>query len=140
MYETLQRITEGNGTEEDIAFLEDIGPKIRMGALCGLGQTAPNPALSTLRYFRNEYEAHVRDHKCEAKVCAALVDVKLDPAKCVKCGLCVKTCPVGAISSGDVFTVDNAKCTKCNSCIEVCPKKAISRVNKGEGFNSADNQ
>ena len=140
MYEALCRITEGKGTEADIAFLEDIGPKIKKGALCGLGQTAPNPALSTLRYFRNEYEAHVRDHKCEAKVCAALVDVKLDPAKCVKCGLCVKTCPVGAISSGDVFTVDNAKCTKCNSCIEVCPKKAISRVNKGEGFNSADNQ
>ena len=141
MYETLCHITEGKGTEEDITFLETIGPKIKKGALCGLGQTAPNPALSTLRYFRNEYEEHVRDHFCSAHICSALVDVKVDAAKCVKCGLCVRTCPVGAISKGDAVVVDNAKCSKCNSCIEVCPKKAISRVNKGEGFrSSADNQ
>ena len=141
MYETLCRITEGKGTEADITFLETIGPKIKKGALCGLGQTAPNPALSTLRYFRNEYEEHVRDRFCSAHICSALVDVKVDAAKCVKCGLCVRTCPVGAISKGDAVTVDNAKCSKCNSCIEVCPKKAISRVNKGEGFrSSADNQ
>jgi len=141
MYETLCRITEGKGTGDDITFLETIGPKIKKGALCGLGQTAPNPALSTLRYFRNEYEEHVRDHVCAAHICSALVDVKVDAAKCVKCGLCVRTCPVGAISKGDAIVVDNAKCSKCNSCIEVCPKKAISRVNKGEGFNSsADKQ
>ncbi len=139
MYETLQRITEGKGTEQDIAFLEDIGPKIRKGALCGLGQTAPNPALSTLRYFRHEYEEHVRDHICSAHICSALVDVAVDPAKCIRCGLCVRTCPVSAIESSPErgYTVDNAKCSKCNSCIEICPKKAISRVNKGEGFNSA---
>ncbi len=139
MYETLQRITEGKGTEQDIAFLEDIGPKIRKGALCGLGQTAPNPALSTLRYFRHEYEEHVRDHICSAHICSALVDVAIDPAKCIRCGLCVRTCPVSAIESSPEqgYTVDNAKCSKCNSCIEICPKKAISRVNKGEGFNSA---
>ena len=137
MYEALQRITEGKGTEADIAFLEDIGPKIKKGALCGLGQTAPNPALSTLRYFRNEYEEHVRDHVCSAHICSALTDIKVDTDKCVKCGLCMRTCPVGAIQKTDVFTVDNAKCSKCNSCIEICPKKAISRVNKGEGFNSS---
>ena len=137
MYEALQRITEGKGTEADIAFLEDIGPKINKGALCGLGQTAPNPALSTLRYFRNEYEEHVRDHVCSAHICSALTDIKVDTDKCIKCGLCMRTCPVGAIQKTDVFTVDNAKCSKCNSCIEICPKKAISRVNKGEGFNSS---
>ncbi len=138
MYETLQRITDGKGTEKDIAFLEDIGPKIKKGALCGLGQTAPNPALSTLRYFRNEYEEHVQDHICSAHICSALVDVAIDPAKCIRCGLCIRTCPVSAISND--FAVDNSKCTKCNSCIEICPKKAISRVNKGEGYSSRRNE
>ena len=134
MYETLQRITEGTGTEEDIAFLEDIGPKIRMGALCGLGQTAPNPALSTLRYFRNEYEAHVKEKVCPSLACSALVDLKLNPENCIKCGLCRRTCPVGAIDEN--FVIDNAKCIKCNSCKELCPKKTIQRVPRGEGFNS----
>ena len=138
MYETLERIVAGKGSEADIAFLEDLGPKIRAGSLCGLGQTAPNPALSTLRYFRNEYEAHVKDYTCNALECRALVDVKLDQSKCVKCGLCIKTCPVGAV--GKDFVVDNAKCSKCHSCIEVCPKKAISRVGKGEGFNSLNSK
>ena len=110
MYEALERITSGKGTMDDVTFLEDIAPKIKKGALCGLGQTAPNPALSTLRYFKNEYLAHVQDHVCEALACPALVDVAIDPA--------------------NNFSVDNAKCTKCNSCIEVCPKKAVSRVRK----------
>ena len=87
-------------------------------------------ALSTLRYFKNEYLAHVQDHVCEALACPALVDVAIDPAKCIKCKLCVKTCPVGAIDPANNFSVDNSKCTKCNSCIEVCPKKAVSRVRK----------
>ncbi len=139
MYETLERIVAGNGTEADIDFLEDLGKKVRQGALCGLGQTAPNPALSTIRYFRNEYLAHVRDHICEAKQCSALVDVKVDADKCIKCKLCVKTCPVGAISA-DGIVVDNDKCSKCNSCIEVCPKKAISRVFKGEGYHSSNDK
>ena len=130
MYEALERITSGKGSMDDIAFLEDIAPKIKKGALCGLGQTAPNPALSTLRYFKNEYLAHVQDHVCEALACPALVDVAIDPAKCIKCKLCVKICPVGAIDPANNFSVDNAKCTKCNSCIEVCPKKAVSRVRK----------
>lgn len=136
MFETLERIVAGKGQESDIDFLEDLGGKIRKGSLCALGQTAPGPALSTIRYFRNEYEAHVRDGYCPAHQCNALSDVALDNSKCVKCKLCVKNCPVGAIS-GETFQVDNAKCTKCNTCIEICPKKAISRVKKGDGFNSS---
>ena len=134
MYETLERITAGNGTEEDIAFLEDLGPKIRKGALCGLGQTAPNPALSTIRYFRNEYEAHVKNKVCPSLVCSTLVDLQLDQSKCVKCRLCIKNCPAATITND--FVIDNAKCLKCNSCLEMCPKKAIKRVPRGEGFNS----
>ncbi len=134
MYETLERITAGNGTEEDIAFLEDIGPKIRKGALCGLGQTAPNPALSTIRYFRSEYEAHVNRKVCPSLVCSTLVDLQLDQSKCVKCKLCIKNCPTSTISEN--FVIDNANCLKCNSCLEICPKKAIKRVPRGEGFNS----
>jgi len=131
MFETLERITAGQGELSDIAFLEELGPKIKKGSLCGLGQTAPNPVLATLRYFKNEYLEHVVDKKCSALACSALVDVKLDQAKCVKCKLCIKTCPVKAI--GEDFAVDNAQCVKCNSCIEVCPKQAIRRVAKGEG-------
>ena len=135
MYETLQRITAGKGVEADLDFLLDLGLKIKKGSLCGLGQTAPNPALSTMRYFRNEYEAHVVRKQCEALQCAALVDVLVDHSKCVKCGRCVKSCPVGAVSKD--FVVDNAKCTRCNTCIEVCPKRTISRVPGGKGFSSA---
>ena len=130
MFETLTRITEGNGEEADLDFLVDLGNKVKKGALCGLGQTAPNPVLATMRYFRNEYEEHVNDKKCSALKCTSLVDVYLDQSKCVKCKLCIKNCPVQAIS--DDFVVDTAKCTKCNSCIDACPKKAIRRVPKGQ--------
>ena len=100
-----------------------------LDALCGLGQTAPNPVLATLRYYRHEYEAHVKDHQCEALQCSALVDMYLDKTNCIKCKLCVKTCPVGAIS--DDLVIDNEKCTRCNACKDVCPKKTIHRVKKG---------
>ena len=125
MFETLERITQGKGTLEDIDFLENLGNQVRKGSLCGLGQTAPNPVLATLRYFKNEYLDHVEKHTCTALECNALVQVKLDQSKCVKCKLCIKSCPVGAIS--DDFVIDKDKCTRCNSCIELCPKKAISR-------------
>ena len=125
MFETLERITQGEGTLEDIDFLETLGNQVRKGSLCGLGQTAPNPVLATLRYFKNEYLDHVEKRTCTALECNALVKVKLDQSKCVKCKLCIKTCPTGAIS--DDFVIDPAKCTRCNSCIEICPKKAISR-------------
>lgn len=132
MYETLCRITEGKGQESDLDFLEDLGKKVRAGSLCGLGQTAPNPVLATLRYFRNEYLEHVRERRCPALACSALVEVRIDPAKCIRCKLCVKTCPANAIVGEDALTVDNTKCVRCNSCIEVCPKKAIRRVKRGE--------
>ena len=138
MFEALERITHGTGSEADVAFLEDIGPKIKKGALCGLGQTAPNPALSTIRYFRNEYDAHVRDGICPALECRALTDVKIHLENCIKCKMCIKTCPVNAISQD--FVVDNALCTRCNSCVEICPKKTISRVRKGDGFDSSKTQ
>ena len=131
MFETLERITAGKGEEADLDFLEDLGNKIRKGSLCGLGQTAPNPVLATLRYFRNEYLAHVVHHQCEALECNALTDVMLDKSNCVKCRMCIKTCPVGAIS--DDFVINNNICTRCNSCIEACPKKTIHRVKGGEG-------
>ena len=129
MFEILERITSGKGKEEDIAMLEDLGQKVRAGSLCGLGQTAPNPVLATLRFYRNEYEEHVKEHRCSALQCNAFVALALEQDKCIKCKLCIKTCPVGAIN--DDFTIDNDKCTRCNSCADVCPKKAIKRVVKG---------
>ena len=134
MFETLERIVAGNGEPADLDFLQYLGPKIKKGSLCGLGQTAPNPVLATLRYFRNEYLDHVNDKKCAELSCNALVDLKLDQSKCIKCKLCIKNCPVNAVS--DDFVIDNAKCTKCNTCIEVCPKNTIYRVTKGEGYRS----
>ena len=130
MFETLERITAGKGVAEDIPFLEDMCGKIKKSSLCGLGQTAPNPVLSTLRYFKNEYENHVKNKQCEALICNKLVDLKIDKDKCVECKLCIKNCGVNAIS--DDFVIDNGKCTRCNTCIEVCSKKAVSRVKRGE--------
>ena len=129
MFEILERITAGKGTEEDLKMLEDLGPKVKAGSLCGLGQTAPNPVLATLRFYRKEYEEHVREHRCAALQCNAFVDLALEQDKCIKCKLCIKTCPVGAIDEN--FVIDNNKCTRCNSCADVCPKKAIKRVAKG---------
>lgn len=126
LLETLERITKGNGTQADIDLLEDLGPKIVDGSLCGLGQTAPNPVLSTLRFFKDEYKAHVEDKVCPALVCNDLVEIEIDHDTCIECMACVKTCPVDAIS--DDIEVDVDTCTRCNSCIEVCPVDAISRI------------
>jgi len=129
MLECLENITKGHGKPEDLQFLEDLGIKIKKGSLCGLGQTAPNPVLSTLRYYINEYRNHVTNKQCEALICNALVDVFIDKSKCIECGLCRKNCPVNAISED--FVVNTDLCTKCNSCIEVCPVNTISRVPRG---------
>ena len=134
MFETLERITAGEGLVEDLDFLAEMGPKVIKGSLCGLGQTAPNPVLATLRYYRHEYENHVNNKQCEALSCDKLVDIELNKDKCIECKLCIKNCPVDAVS--DDFVIDNNKCTRCNTCIEVCPKDTIFRVKKGEGFYS----
>lgn len=127
LHETLVRITEGNGREGDIELLEELCSGIKDGALCGLGQTAPNPVLTTIRYFRGEYEAHIHEKHCPAKECVALKRYWIDAAKCKGCMLCAKKCPVAAIN-GSVKTphvIDQTKCLKCGACISACPFGAI---------------
>ncbi|MDO9544650.1 MAG: NADH-quinone oxidoreductase subunit NuoF [Synergistaceae bacterium] len=129
MLDILIRITEGKGREEDIDNLIYLGTQIKTASLCGLGQTAPNPVLTTIRYFRDEYEAHIFEKRCPAGACKALITVKIDPAKCVGCTKCTKACPVSAIS-GTVkqpHVIDQTLCTKCGACVEVCPFKAIDK-------------
>ena len=128
MLEVLTRIIGGKGALADLDFLETIGKSICRGSLCGLGQTAPNPVLATLRYYKNEYLEHVNGGRCEALICNALVDLTIDKAKCSACKLCIKTCPVSAISS--TYEINNKTCTRCNSCIEVCSKQAIHRTSQ----------
>src|SRR6056297_588098 len=130
MLETLERITGGEGTMQDIDLLADLSPKIIAGSLCGLGQTAPNPVLTTLRYFKDEYIAHVEDKVCPALQCNNLVEIYMDDDKCIECHLCEKNCPVDAISRE--LDINNDDCTRCNTCIEVCPVDAIKRVKRGE--------
>lgn len=127
MLEILEKITEGNGTEEDLVKLENLANTIKKTSVCGLGQTAPNPVLSTLKYFKDEYEAHVREKKCPAKECKALLSLQIDQSKCKRCSLCQRNCPVGAII-GDRekgFQIDENKCIKCGACQRSCHFKAI---------------
>lgn len=128
MLEILNRIVKGEGREGDIELLEELCYSIKDGALCGLGQTAPNPVLTTIKYFRNEYEAHINDKKCPAKSCPNLLEYKIDADKCRGCTLCAKKCPANAIS-GEVKSahkIDRDKCIKCGSCVSVCRFGAVN--------------
>lgn len=128
MKEILTKITQGEGEEEDIKKLEDLAKTTKTASLCGLGQTAPNPVLTTLRYFRDEYEAHVKDRVCPALVCKNLIIYYIEPDKCVGCLLCLKSCPVNAISGErkKVHVIDHDLCIKCGACFDVCPSKVMA--------------
>ncbi len=127
MREILARICEGKGTEEDLALLDDMSWMIKETSLCALGQTAANPVLTTLRYFRDEYEAHIRDHKCPAKVCRELIYYQIDETICDGCHACVRVCASDAIlgEKKQAHKIDTGKCIKCGACLEVCNPKAV---------------
>jgi len=125
MYDVLEDICQGKGTLEDLGLLEELGKGIQAGSLCGLGQTAPNPVLSTLKYFRHEYIEHIRDKKCRARVCNELKHYEILPEKCTGCHICFKACPVDAISGKpkEIHEIDQELCIKCGICMEKCPDK-----------------
>ena len=129
LLELLNKITDGKGTMEDLDKITELAEFIKANSLCGLGQTAPNPVLSTLRYFRDEYVEHIQNKRCPAGVCKALLNYQIDPVKCKGCTLCARACPAGAIS-GTVrqpHRIDTAKCVKCGACMEKCKFGAISK-------------
>ncbi|MBQ9815355.1 MAG: NADH-quinone oxidoreductase subunit NuoF [Lachnospiraceae bacterium] len=128
MLEILTNIVEGKGKEGDIELLEELCLSIKDGALCGLGQTAPNPVLTTIKYFRDEYEAHIKEHKCPSKECRDLLSYVINPDKCKGCTLCARKCPVQAISgeTKQPHTIDQSKCIRCGQCIQGCKFDAIS--------------
>jgi len=127
MLKILQKIVNGQGEMEDLELLEELALAVKDGSLCGLGKTAPNPVLSTLKYFKDEYIAHIKDKKCPAGVCAALKTIKIEADLCKGCTKCARTCPVGAIEGTvkNPHTIDQSKCIKCGACLDSCPFKAI---------------
>jgi len=132
MLEILTDISEGKGEEGDIGLLEELALVIKDTSLCGLGQTAPNPVLSTIRYFQDEYEAHIKEKRCPAGVCKELISYYIEPEKCQACLICLRNCPVEAITGGKglVHIIDQDKCIKCEACLDVCPPRfgAVTRL------------
>jgi len=125
MLKILKRICEGSGREGDIELLEEIGETVRDFSLCALGRTAPNPVLSTIKYFRDEYEVHIKEKRCPALVCKELISYYIEPEKCQACLICLRNCPAEAIDGGKnlIHTIDQERCTKCGACLEVCPPR-----------------
>ncbi|MFC1958830.1 NADH-quinone oxidoreductase subunit NuoF [Chloroflexota bacterium] len=125
MVKILNNISEGRGREGDVELLETLSAVLKGASLCALGRTAANPVLSTIRYFRDEYEAHIQEKRCPALFCKALISYDIEPSKCQACMICLRNCPVEAITGGKnlVHTIDQDKCTKCGSCFEVCPPR-----------------
>jgi NADP-reducing hydrogenase subunit HndC len=132
MLRILTNITQGKGKEGDIELLEELGEVMGNASLCALGRSAPNPVLSTIRYFRDEYEAHIKDKKCPAYSCKELISFYIDPAKCKACMICGRQCPSQAIVGGrnQIHVIDQEKCTKCGTCFEVCPARfaAVKKI------------
>ena len=129
MLEILTRITEGKGVPEDIQKLEELSENIIKGSLCGLGQTAPNPVLTTLKYFKHEYIAHIEEKRCPAGACTALLKFEILPDKCIGCTACARKCPVNCISGSvkQVHHIDQDKCIKCGACFKTCKFSAITK-------------
>jgi NADH-quinone oxidoreductase subunit F len=132
MLRILDNIASGNGQDSDIGLLEELSEFMEDAALCALGRTAPNPVRSTIRYFREEYEAHIREKRCPTGVCRPLIAYEIDQEKCEVCGACERACSVGAIdkSEGEVLSINQEKCIKCGACYSECPDrfKAVRKV------------
>ena len=129
MLTILTDICSGRATEADIELLEEIAQSVKASSLCGLGQTAPNPVLTTLKHFRNEYTAHIRDGRCPALVCRELIAYTIDPEACTGCHACFKACPTGAVSGEvkEAHAIDEDKCTRCGACFDACRSDAVKR-------------
>ncbi len=136
MLDILEDITSGKGRPGDIELLEELAESVKDNSLCGLGQTAPNPVLTSIRYFRDEYEAHINEKRCPALACIELTSYHILPDKCQGCGICLRECPTDAISGGKrmVHVIDQSRCIKCGTCLDVCPPRfgAVVKVSGEE--------